>query len=173
MPPVIKSITHTKATGVHHELQIYCFTRTGHDSVGLFYRQRASGARLRSGRMAECLGPMPLCRSRYCSIARRLCGACSSRFELCLPSRILAWAMGTLPQHAVSWSPAERDVSMMHRARREANAHSADEFISHGCGCPSASAAAFVRPTYHCFEVRISASRLRATGERLPFTYTG
>jgi hypothetical protein len=113
MPPVSKSISQTHATGAHHELQIYCFTRTGHDSVGLFHRQRAGRTRLRSGRMAERLGPMPLCRSRYCSIGPgRLCGACGPRVELCLPARILAWTVGTLPQHALSWPSAERDVSV-------------------------------------------------------------
>jgi hypothetical protein len=120
--PVCRNTRKLLQTGrVHianHELQTGCINRTGHDSVSLFYWQRTGSTRLRARRLAQCLGAMPLCRSRDCSIGSGgLRRACGSRFELCLPAWILAWPVGALPQHALPWPVAKRDVSVTRQRR--------------------------------------------------------
>jgi hypothetical protein len=61
--------------------------------------------------MEECLGSMPLRGSGYRpDRPGRVCRACGPRFELRLPAGILARSVGTLPQHALPWPFAERDV---------------------------------------------------------------
>ena len=144
MVPVSKSISHINPTGTDHELQTRCVTRTGHHSVSIFHRQRTGSTRLRPGRLAECLGPMPLCRSRYCSISPgRVHRARGSRFELCLPAWILAWPMGALPRHAVPRSLAKRDVSVTRQ-------------------CPSRTECAF------CRRIRITLMSFNVNGGFLP-----